>query len=140
MPVPVHTNRKQPDRWSDRGSAAVELAILFPLVVILLFAGVQGGMWYFAREAAQAAANAGARAAAVSDAPGGAGQQAAQSYLDQTAGQVGTATATETRNARQVTVTVTITVTQVIPLPGAEFTATVTVTRDRERFTTPGNR
>jgi Flp pilus assembly protein TadG len=66
---------------SDRGSSSVEFAILFPIIVILLFAGPQLALWYFAREAADAAAHAGARAASVSGATGGAGQEAADQYL-----------------------------------------------------------
>jgi Flp pilus assembly pilin Flp len=45
----------------DRGSSAVEFAILFPIIVVLLLGGTQTAMWYFGREVAQAAAEAGAR-------------------------------------------------------------------------------
>src|SRR3954468_22974898 len=66
---------------SDRGSSSVEFAILFPIIVALLFAGPQLAMWYFAREAADAAAHAGARAASVNGAAEGAGREAADQYL-----------------------------------------------------------
>jgi Flp pilus assembly protein TadG len=123
---------------SDRGSSSVEFAILFPIIVILLFAGPQLALWYFAREAADAAAHAGARAASVSGAAGGAGQEAADQYL----ARLGTGAITRYSVAEQntpitVTVHVTAEVPNVIPLPGFNPTVDVTVTRGKERFTTP---
>ncbi|WP_233488941.1 TadE/TadG family type IV pilus assembly protein [Blastococcus sp. TF02-9] len=123
---------------SDRGSSSVEFAILFPIIVTLLLAGPQLAMWYFAREAADAAAHAGARAASVSGAAGGAGQEAADQYL----ARLGSGTITrysveEQDTATTVTVHVTAEVPNVIPLPGFAPTVDVTVTRGRERFTTP---
>ena len=123
---------------SDRGSSSVEFAILFPIIVALLFAGPQLALWYFAREAADAAAHAGARAASVAGAPGGAGQQAADEYL----ARLGTGTITrysvvEQDTATTVSVHVTAEVPNVIPLPGFSPTVDVTVVRGKERFTTP---
>jgi len=123
---------------SDRGSSSVEFAILFPIIVALLFAGPQLALWYFAREAADAAAHAGARAASVVGAAGGAGQQAADEYLLR----LGTGTITrysvvEQDTATTVSVHVTAEVPNVIPLPGFSPTIDVTVVRGKERFTTP---
>ncbi len=122
----------------DRGSSSVEFAILFPIIVALLFAGPQLALWYFAREAVDAAAHAGARAASVVRASGGAGQQAADEYL----GRLGTGTITrysvaEQDSATTVSVHVTAEVPNVIPLPGFSPTVDVTVVRGKERFTTP---
>ena len=133
----VHSGRSSRPGESDRGSSSVEFAILFPIIVILLFAGPQLALWYFAREAADAAAHAGARAASVSGAAGGAGQEAADQYL----ARLGTGTITrysveEQETATTVTVHVTAEVPNVIPLPGFAPTVDVTVTRGKERFTT----
>lgn len=122
----------------DRGSSSVEFAILFPVIVTLLFAGPQLALWYFAREAAEAAAHAGARAASVSGAAGGAGQEAADQYL----ARLGTGAITRySVDERDTTTTVTVHVTaevpNVIPLPGFSPTVDVTVARGKERFTTP---
>jgi Flp pilus assembly protein TadG len=122
----------------DRGSSSVEFAILFPIIVALLLAGPQLALWYFAREAADAAAHAGARAASVSGATGGAGQEAADQYL----ARLGTGTITrysaaEQNTATTVSVHVTAEVPNVIPLPGFSPTVDVTVVRGKERFTTP---
>ena len=134
----VHSGRSSRPGESDRGSSSVEFAILFPIIVILLFAGPQLALWYFAREAADAAAHAGARAASVSGAAGGAGQEAADQYL----ARLGTGAITryavaEQDTATAVTVHVTAEVPNVIPLPGFAPTVDVTVTRGKERFTTP---
>lgn len=123
---------------SDRGSSSVEFAILFPIIVILLFAGPQLALWYFAREAAEAAAHAGARAASVSGAAGGAGQEAADQYLARLGtGAITRYSVAEQDTATAVTVHVTAEVPNVIPLPGFAPTVDVTVTRGKERFTTP---
>ncbi|MCU1613214.1 MAG: putative rane TadG/TadE protein [Frankiales bacterium] len=123
---------------SDRGSSSVEFAILFPIIVALLFAGPQLALWYFAREAADAAAHAGARAASVAGAAGEAGQHAADEYLVR----LGTGTITrysvvEQNTATTVSIHVTAEVPNVIPLPGFSPTVDVTVVRGKERFTTP---
>ena len=122
----------------ERGSSSVEFALLFPVIVALLLAGPQLALWYTAREAADAAAHAGARAASVSGAAGGAGQEAAGAYL----ARLGTGTITqysvsEQRTATTVSVHVTADVPNVIPLPGFSPAVDVTVVRGRERFTTP---
>jgi Flp pilus assembly protein TadG len=123
---------------SDRGSSSVEFAILFPIIVVLLFAGPQLALWYFAREAADAAAHAGARAASVSGAAGGAGQEAADQYLARLGtGAITRYSVAEQDTATTVTVHVTAEVPNVIPLPGFAPTVDVTVTRGKERFTTP---
>ena len=122
----------------DRGSSGVEFAILFPVIVVLLFGGPQLAMWYFAREAAQSAAAAGARAASVDGAASGAGDAAATSYLAKVGkGTITGYTVDETDAATTVTIHIHVTVQNVIPLPGFSPSADVTVTRGKERFTTP---
>jgi type II secretory pathway pseudopilin PulG len=111
---------------------------LFPIIVILVFAGPQLAMWYFAREAAQAAATAAARAASAQRAAAGTGHEAGVSYLRS----VGTGTITgytvdETDTATTVRIHVHASVPNVIPLPGFSPTVDVTVVRGKERFTTP---
>ncbi|SDG21303.1 TadE-like protein [Klenkia brasiliensis] len=121
----------------DRGSSSVEFALLFPVLVMVLLAGPQLGLWYFAHDAAEAAAAAGARAGSLDNAPGGAGQSAAEEYL----ASLGTGTITsyqidEVRTATSVTVHVVAEVPNVIPLPGFVPVVDVSVARGLERFTT----
>lgn len=126
------------EELDDRGSSSVEFTILFPIIVVLLLGGPQLAMWYFAREAAQSAASSAARAACVLNAPGGAGKQAADTFLSK----VGTDTITsysygEQDAATQVSVHIHVNVPRVIPLPGFSPAADVHVSCGKERFTTP---
>jgi Flp pilus assembly protein TadG len=121
----------------DRGSSSVEFAILFPVIIALLLAGPQLALWYFAREAADAAAQAGARAASVIDAGGGAGQEAADEYLARLGtGAITHYSVSEQATATTVSVQVSADVPNVIPLPGFSPSVEVTVVRGKERFTT----
>jgi Flp pilus assembly protein TadG len=51
-----------PDR-GDRGSSAIELAILAPIVLLIIWLSIQFAFWYQGRQVALAAAQAGARVA-----------------------------------------------------------------------------
>jgi Flp pilus assembly protein TadG len=137
-PVVRPRSRRHRGRRSERGSSSVEFAILFPIIVLLLLAGPQLALWYFAREAADAAAHVGARAASVNGAAGGAGQAAADTYLARLGtGAITGYSVTESGTATTVSVHVTASVPNVIPLPGFAPTVDVTVVRGKERFTTP---
>ncbi len=136
--LPRRPGRRARNAADDRGSSSVEFAILLPILLVLLFGGPQLTMWYFARESAQAAAGAGARAASVNGALTGAGQTAADSYLTKVgAGTISSHTVTEQTSATTVTIHVHASVPNVIPLPGFSPSVDVTVVRGKERFTTP---
>lgn len=125
------------DGCPDRGSSAVEFTIVFPIIVLILFAGPQLAMWFYAREAAQHAAVAAARAAAVQGAPAGTGATVGEQYLAELdSGAIDTYTVTEQTTATTVTLRIRVTVPNVVPLPGFDPSATITLVRDRERFTT----
>jgi hypothetical protein len=118
----------------------VEFTILFPIIVGLLLAGPQIAMWEFARQAAEAAAQAGARAASVDGAPAGVGKAAAENYLSRVAsGTITSKAVTEQDGVTTVTIHIHATVPNVIPLPGFTPTLDVTVVRGKERFTTPAS-
>ena len=138
---PAALRRAVSGNGDDRGSSSVEFAILLPILAVLIFGGPQLAMWYFAREAAVAAAQAVARAASANGAPAGSGAAAATSYLTSTASGTTTGATPVTEddtNPATVTVRVQATVVSVIPLPGLTFTIDVSSTRARERFTNPG--
>lgn len=59
--------RTPPDPGSERGTAAVEFALVLPLVLVVALALVQTGLLVRDRLLVEAAARAGARAAAVQD-------------------------------------------------------------------------
>ena len=66
-------------RWKvvDRGSASLELVVIFPVLLLIIFGAMQGALYYFACSAALASAQEGARAAADEQGSTGDGQSAA---------------------------------------------------------------
>jgi Flp pilus assembly protein TadG len=73
-------------RWraiqADRGSVSLELAIAFPVVLLLVTALMQYGLWFFARTVALAAAQEGVTAARVLDAVPADGVERAARYIE----------------------------------------------------------
>ena len=61
----------------DAGSSSVELVVLFPALMALIFITVQAGLYFYARNVALAAAQEGARAAAARGATSTEGADAA---------------------------------------------------------------
>lgn len=123
----------------DRGSVTVEVAILFPLLIVITLGGIQMAMWFHARELCQASAQAGIRAARAEGAPAGSGSRAAADYMKRTgAGSVDNPSADEEGStATTVRVHVRGTVPSLVPLPGISFTIDQSASAGRERFTAP---
>jgi Flp pilus assembly protein TadG len=65
----------------DRGSSNIEMAILFPVFVLLILLGVQVANIFYGRTVALAAAQQGAAAQSAYGAPAGAGEARASAYL-----------------------------------------------------------
>ena len=80
--------RMHGQRWGtgDRGSASLELVIVFPVLLLLIFGGVQGALYYYGRSIALAAAQEGSRTAAAQNGSTGAGQTAAAAFITQAGG------------------------------------------------------
>lgn len=68
----------------DRGAASVELAVLFPVVLLLIVTVIQAALWFYARSIALGAAQEGAREGRVQPASAGRAQAAAEDFIDQT--------------------------------------------------------
>jgi Flp pilus assembly protein TadG len=116
----------------------VEVAILFPVALALVFGAVQAGLWFQARNLCHAAAQAGVRAATVAQAGAGTGSAAASSYLRDVAGaMVVAAGVSESRTAATVTVTCSGQAQLVLPSPWFSIEVTQSATGGIERFTTP---
>ena len=123
----------------DAGSVSVEIAILFPVLLALIVAIVQYGLWFHARSLALAAAQEGVTAARTYGAEPAAGPARAREFL--TAHGAGTLTdvtvAPTTPGAGQVGVQVTGRSLSLLPgVPG--LVVTQSASGPRERFTTPG--
>lgn len=73
--------RRRP-RTDERGSGALETALVFPAILLLIFGAVQAGIYEYSRSMALAAAQIGARAAAAQHGTAGDGQTAALNYVN----------------------------------------------------------
>ncbi len=71
---------------SERGSWTLEVSVLAPALLLLVFAVVQVGLWAFARSLALGAAQEGVEAGRRYDAPSAAAQSRAEQFLASTAG------------------------------------------------------
>jgi Flp pilus assembly protein TadG len=69
----------------SRGSATVEIVLATPVLLLLIMAVIQFGLWYHAQHVAQAAAQEGVRAARVTDGSADAGHDRAAAFLEQSA-------------------------------------------------------
>ncbi|WP_331726203.1 TadE family protein [Streptomyces sp. NBC_01276] len=122
----------------DRGEASIQMAIVFPFVILITVAVVQASMWVFARNIALTAAREGVAAARTYQAPEGAGAARARETLDRIAGDsLGQATvSTSGSTATEVRVTVTGQAPSLIPgLSGLSVSQSAGA--PRERWTTP---
>ncbi|MGA5284868.1 TadE family protein [Streptomyces griseoincarnatus] len=74
-------------RWADdRGDASVQMAIVYPFVLLATIAVIQASMWYYARQIALTAAREGVTAARVYRAGPADGAARARQVLGRTAG------------------------------------------------------
>lgn len=123
----------------ERGSVSIEMVILFPLALTLIFLAVQGAVYYHGRTVAMASAQQGARDAAAKGATDGEGQEAALAFARRVGGDgvLGSPTVTVDRSEDSVTVTVTGTTLSVIP--GWDPEVVQSSTRPLEDYTAPRN-
>ncbi|MFF9705361.1 TadE family protein [Streptomyces griseofuscus] len=81
------TKRWQGCGWrDDRGDASIQMAIVFPLVLLAAVAVIQASMWFYARQIALTAAREGATAARAYQSSPAAGAAQARAVLGRTAG------------------------------------------------------
>lgn len=101
----------------ERGSSSLQLVILFPVVLLLIFTAVQGALYYHARNVALSAAQEGVRAAKAENGSNNQGRQAARAFVTQAGGEdvMTGVNVTSNRGANEATVTVTGRPISVIP-------------------------
>ncbi len=90
----------------ERGSASVQLVVLLPILIGIVFLALQGGLSYYGRTAALAAAETGARAVAAENGTTSQCQAAAGRFLEQVGDALTSASVTCTRTGTTVTVEV----------------------------------
>ncbi|MCQ4214259.1 TadE family protein [Streptomyces longispororuber] len=125
---------------SDRGSSPIQLAILFPAVLLITFTLIQGVLWAYARNIAYTAARSGVAAGRLYDATPGDGTARAQQALDALAGNLLTGTQVSTAGSSPDTMRVHVTGQALSMLPGFHLTVHATVTGPIEHWTVKGQR
>lgn len=134
--MPTEANPGSHRWWAgdrgDGGGGALTWVLLFPVVLLLLFGGIQLAITSYAKNLALAAAQAGVRAA--TSAPGDAGRAgpAAQSFAaDKAAGTLDNPGVNVSVDGNTVTVTVTAQSHSVVP--GMDMTVTQSASGPMER-------
>lgn len=126
-------------RRDERGSATLEITVCFPVLLLVIFAVIQGALYYHARDVALAAATDGLTAAQARGGSAAAGRTAAYSFVTRAGGDSvlrGYAVSTS-RSGVNATVTVTGRVPSLFPgLPN--WSVSQTADGPVERFTQPG--
>ncbi len=123
----------------DRGDASVQMAIVFPFVIVLTIAVVQASMWYYARQIALAAARDGVTAGRTYQAGTSDAAARARQVLDRTAGDSlrGATVSTAGSTGGRVRVQVRGTAPSLLPFVSG-LSVTQSASGPVERFTTPG--
>jgi Flp pilus assembly protein TadG len=118
----------------DRGASPVELAILVPAILLLLFGAIQVASVFIARAVALTAAQEAVTAQRAYEAPAGVGQAQAMSFLAKAGDWLTGPTVSQPQSsATEVRFTVTGTALSVVP--GVTFTVSQTAHGTVERFT-----
>ncbi|MFI6340704.1 TadE/TadG family type IV pilus assembly protein [Streptomyces sp. NPDC050535] len=126
-------------RWSDdRGDTSIQMAIVFPIVLLATIAVVQASLWFYARQIALTAAREGLTAARAYQAGPADGRARAASVLGRSAGDslIGYSIAAGS-DGQRVRVQVSGTALSMIPgLPGLHLSQSAS--GPVERWTVPG--
>jgi Flp pilus assembly protein TadG len=114
--LPRLAERLASHKSDEAGSSAVEMAIIFPVTVFIIFGIIQFGLWYHAAAIARSAAQEGARAASAYQANAAAGTAGAEHVLtDNAGGLISHVHVVPYRDTEVATVTVSGQALQVIP-------------------------
>lgn len=127
-------------RWrDDRGDASIQMAIVYPFVLLATIAVIQVSMWYYARSIALTAAREGLTAARAYQASPADGTAKAQQVLERSAGDslLGYSVSTAGSTAERVRVQVTGTAQSMIP-GVAGLRVSQSASGPVERWTVPG--
>jgi Flp pilus assembly protein TadG len=126
-------------RWrDDRGDTSVQMAIIFPFVLLATVAVIQASMWYYARQIALTAAREGLTAARAYQSNPADGAAQAREVLGRTAGDsLRGYSVLASSDGQRVRVKVSGTALSMIPgLPGLQVTQSAS--GPVERWTVPG--
>lgn len=122
----------------DRGDTSIQMAIIFPFVLLATVAVIQASMWYYARQIALTAAREGLTAARAYESGAGDGAAQARDVLGRTAGDsLRGYSVSASSDGQRVRVEVSGTALSMIPgLSGLQITQSAS--GPVERWTVPG--
>ena len=130
--MPASSHRRSRD---ERGSVTIQMVFLMPALFLLMFLGLQGALYYHAREVALAAAQEGAREAGSENGTGDSGVATANTFL-QDAGGSDVMTSTRVSGSRTTTTaTITVTGKSMSVIPGWHVTVSQSASVPVERLT-----
>ncbi|MFD0120179.1 TadE/TadG family type IV pilus assembly protein [Streptomyces virginiae] len=122
----------------DRGESSIQMAIVFPFVIVLTVVVVQAAMWFHARSVALTAAREGVAAARTYQSPEDAGAARARETLGRIAGDSLREPTVSTAGSTDTDVRVTVTGSAPSMLPGLSgLSVSQFASAPRERWTTP---
>lgn len=119
----------------ERGSSSLELVIVFPAIMLIIFGGITAALFFHARNVAQAAAQEGLREATAVNGTGRAGEQRARQFIDNAGGRDVLQDVTITRDVAANWATVTVEGRSLTLLPGMTLRIEQSATGPVERFT-----
>ncbi|MEU8313660.1 MULTISPECIES: TadE/TadG family type IV pilus assembly protein [unclassified Micromonospora] len=121
----------------ERGANPVELAVVMPVILVLLFGSIQVAVWFVARSTALNAAQTGVNAQRTIDAGPDAGRERATSFLKRSGDWlVGWEKTGPTCEETETAVTCTVRGRSLSVVPGVSFEVTQTARGPAERWTT----
>lgn len=125
----------------ERGTAALELAIVAPVLMLIVLGIVQFGLWYHAEHVAKTAAMEAARTAAAEDGGVGAGEKRALDVLKAGLGSaVEDPSVTVSLGSETAQVRIAARINGLLPIPGlSSLTLSAEATAYRERFRRAGD-
>jgi hypothetical protein len=123
---------------SDQGDTSIQMAIVFPFVILLTITVVQASMWYYARNIALTAAREGVSAGRAYQADTGDGTARAREVLDRIAGDSLRNPAVNASGSTATEMQVTVSGTAPSMIPGISgLRVSQSASGARERWTTP---
>jgi len=118
----------------DSGMTTLEVAILFPAMLILVFGIAQTALWYMARTAALSAAQQGVNAGRTYGAAPGDGVSAAQDFLAAQVGDILTGGHARIAKSDRGTLRISVTGTSLSLIPGWKISVTQSAQGPKETF------
>jgi Flp pilus assembly protein TadG len=138
--IPPQFQLRAPVRGRDeRGSVSLELVVAFPLVLLVICAGLQAALYFHARNVALSAAQQGVKVARAENGSAGAGGARAREFVADAGGAdvLGQLSVSPSRTAIEARITVSGRSLSVLPgMPGLRVSQTAEA--PVERFTTAG--